>query len=71
MLYIVLHLNRITENMMEIIAKYAKIKPSFSVLQGAEHTIYMKDLLEKRGVPAFSSVDEWVSATEALVQVHK
>jgi len=29
----------------------------------------MKNLLEKKNIPTFSSVEEWVSAAESLVYV--
>lgn len=67
MLYIVFHVSPITEAMIDIIAQYASIKPLIFCSIGADHTEYMKSLLEKKDVPAFSSVEEWVSAAEALV----
>ena len=69
MLYIVFHVSTITEKMIDIIAKYADKKPIIFSSIGADHTIYMKNLLEEKGVPAFSSVEEWVSAAESLVYV--
>ncbi|MHB1276533.1 MAG: acetate--CoA ligase family protein [Candidatus Humimicrobiaceae bacterium] len=66
MLYVVFQCSPITENMIDIIAKYAVAKPIVFCSAGAEHTDYMKSLLEKRGIPAFTSVEEWVSAAEAL-----
>jgi 3-hydroxypropionyl-CoA synthetase (ADP-forming) len=66
MLYIVLHLHRMTENMMDIIAKYAAIKPVLFSAAGTEHTQHLKNFLEGKGVPAYTSVEEWVSAAEAL-----
>lgn len=67
MLYIVFHVSPVTEAMIDIIARYASIKPLIFCSIGSDHTEYMKSLLEKKDVPAFSSVEEWVSATEALV----
>ncbi|MHB1346783.1 MAG: acetate--CoA ligase family protein [Candidatus Humimicrobiaceae bacterium] len=67
MLYIVLQLGRMTENMMNIIARYASIKPVIFCSIGAHHTEAMKSILENQGIPAFSSVEEWVSAAEALI----
>ncbi|MHB8280253.1 MAG: CoA-binding protein, partial [Candidatus Humimicrobiaceae bacterium] len=67
MLYIVFHVSPITENMIDIIARFASIKPLIFCSTGADHTEYMKSLLEKRDIPAFASVEEWVSAAEALV----
>ena len=69
MLYIVFHVSTMTEKMADIIAKYAKIKPLVFCSTGADHTMYMKSLLEGKNVPAFSSVEEWVSAAESLVYV--
>ena len=66
MLYIVLHLHRMTENMMDIIAKYAAIKPVLFCAAGTEHTQHLKNYLENKGVPAYTTVEEWVSAAEAL-----
>lgn len=66
MLYIVLHLDRLTENMMDIVEKYMSIKPVLFCSAGAEHTTGMKEILEKRGVPTFTTVEEWVIAAEAL-----
>jgi len=67
MLYIVLHVSSMTENIIEIITKYASVKPLLFCSTGASHTEYMKSLLEKRGIPTFSTVEEWVCAAEALV----
>ena len=66
MLYIVLHLHRMTENMMDIIAKYAAIKPILFCAAGTDHTQHLKNYLENKGVPAYTTVEEWVSAAEAL-----
>jgi len=67
MLYIVFQVSPINEDMIDIIAKYASVKPLIFCSAGADHTQYMKQLLENKDVPAFSSVEEWVSAAEALV----
>jgi 3-hydroxypropionyl-CoA synthetase (ADP-forming) len=67
MLYVVFQCSPITENMINIITRYSKIKPIVFSSTGAGHTDNMKKLLEKNGVPAFESVEEWVSAAEALL----
>ncbi len=69
MLYIVFHVSTMTEKIIDIISKYAERKPIIFCSIGADHTLYMKKLLEKKDVPAFSSVEEWVSAAESLVYV--
>ena len=67
MLYVVFQCSPITENIKDIIARFASLKPLIFCSTGAEHTEYMKGLLEKREIPAFASVEEWVSAAEVLV----
>ena len=59
-------LDRLTENMMDIVAKYASIKPVLFCSAGAEYAIEMKEILEKKGIPTFTTVEEWVTAAEAL-----
>lgn len=67
MLYIVFQVSTVNEDIIDVITKHASIKPLIFCAIGADHTEYMKELLEKRGVPAFSTIEEWVSAAEALV----
>ncbi len=52
---------------MSIIARYAPIKPVIFCTAGAKNTAKMKAILGDMGVPVFSSVEEWVSAAEALI----
>ena len=66
MLYIVLHLSGLTENIVDIITKYSSIKPVLFCSAGAEHTEYVKSLLENKGCPTATTVSEWVAAAEAL-----
>jgi hypothetical protein len=65
--YILLNLKKTAENMIKIIAKYAKVKPLIFCSRGAEHTTNMRNLLECERVPVFSSSDEQVFAAEALI----
>jgi 3-hydroxypropionyl-CoA synthetase (ADP-forming) len=69
MIYIVFHVSTMTEKMLDIVAKYADKKPIIFCSIGADHTISMKNLLEKKNIPTFSSVEEWVSAAESLIYV--
>jgi len=69
MLYLVFQVSPLTEKMLDIITKYASIKPLIFCSMGTNHTMEMKNLLEEKGVPAFSSIEEWVSAAESLVYV--
>lgn len=66
MLYMVLHLSGLTENIVDIITKYSSIKPVLFCSAGAEHTEYVKSLLENKGCPTTTTVSEWVAAAEAL-----
>ena len=58
MIYIVFHVSTMTEKMLDIVAKYADKKPIIFCSIGADHTISMKNLLEKKNIPTFSSVEE-------------
>jgi len=66
MLYIVLQLSGLSENIVDMIKKYSSIKPILFCSTGAEHTGYIKDFLEDRGCPTTTTVSEWVAAAEAL-----
>jgi len=66
MAWFVFQCKPITEKIVAILAKYSKQKPIVCGAIGLDHTYYIGELIEKEKVPIFYSVEEWVSASEAL-----
>lgn len=66
MAWFVFQCKPITEKIASVLAKYSKLKPIVCGAIGLDHTLYMGKLIEKEKVPIFYSVEEWVSASEAL-----
>lgn len=67
LVYAVLQCSPLTENMVEIIKKYADTKPIVFCAMGGTYTSYISELFEAQNIPVFKSVEELVSAAEALV----
>ena len=67
MVFFVFQCKPVTEKIAEILGKYKSIKPIVCGAIGEEHTRYMGSLIEDNKIPIFYSIEEWVSATEALV----
>jgi len=67
LVYVVLQCSPMTENMIKIIKKCADIKPTVFCAMGGTHISYISELFEAQDIPVFKSVEEWISAAEALV----
>lgn len=70
MVWFVFQCKPISKRIASILNKYSKIKPIVCGTIGLQHTRSMVKLIEKRKVPIFYSVEEWVSAAEALYNNH-
>jgi len=66
MTWFVFQCKPVTEKIVSILAKYSKLKPIVCGAIGLGHTYRIGRLIEKEKVPIFYSVEEWVSASEAL-----
>jgi 3-hydroxypropionyl-CoA synthetase (ADP-forming) len=66
MAWFVFQCKPVTENIAAILGKYAKEKPIVCGAIGMDHTHKLGKLIEDKKVPIFYSVEEWVSAAEAV-----
>ncbi|MBM3708539.1 MAG: acyl-CoA synthetase, partial [Actinobacteria bacterium] len=66
LIWFVFQCKPITADICYILQKYSKVKPIICGTIGSDYTYEIAKLIEEKKVPVFHSVEEWVSATEAL-----
>lgn len=66
MVWFVFQCKPLTAEIRSILKKYSKIKPVICGAIGTDYTCEVAKLIEKEKIPIFCSVEEWVSAAEAL-----
>lgn len=69
MCWFVFQCKPITKEISSVLSKYSNLKPIICGAIESNYAYRISEMIEKRKIPIFYSVEEWVSAAEAVVNV--